>query len=125
MSLETIATHLRSTCPGQSEEWYQRVAKEIKTHNNQIDAVMAYEAELKHQSEIAEKYQAKAARQAEIERQAKVACQAEVFRLVSTETRTRLIAMCGGDRALAERLAMDNGEESWADAIWRLERDRM
>lgn len=96
MSLQTVIDHLKQNIPGQSEEWYQRVATEIREANG-------------NQPKISPERLSKAG---------------NVVIPVHPETRKRLINMCGGDRRLAERLAGNDTQGDWVEAIRKLERDR-
>lgn len=96
MSLETVISHLKQNMPGQSEEWYQRVATEIREANG-------------NQPKISPERLSKAG---------------NVVIPVHPETRKRLINMCGGDTGLAASLAMGDTQSDWEHAIYQLERDR-
>lgn len=141
MSLQTVIDHLKLNMPGQTEEWYLRVATQIREANGDAftpttepptippkepkrDTTYSYQkADIPalHRTEVVGVPERKAAAQTHRRNTS-----------VNSVTKIKLYKLCGNDSKTAERLVsgirLNNPKQSeqwcWEKAIWDLERDR-
>ena len=115
MSLQTVIDHLKLNMPGQSEEWYLRVATQIREANGDLPI-----PETPKRPDIKPSLPPLPS----LPKFSLPKLPKTTGQRVNPETRKRLINMCGGDVGLAERLALYGTQEDWERAIYQLERDR-